>query len=122
MQKYIIGNSDGSILRPYTTISSVLNQYVEPEDNTDTHFMDRFIVYINGGNYDEDLVMCGSRHWTLIACGLIVLGTGNSQYFATSTTPRNITIRMGRNVAQSTSYYRETAILETLIKTQHGCP
>ena len=34
-QKYSKGNSDGTILRPYTTISSVLNQYIEPTDNTE---------------------------------------------------------------------------------------
>ena len=55
-QKYSKCNSDCSIVRPYTTISSVLNLDTEPIDNTDIHLMDRFIIYINGGNYDEDLV------------------------------------------------------------------
>ena len=68
-QKYSKGISDGSILRPYTTISSVLYLYTEPIDNTNVHLMVRFIIYINGGNYDGDFVICGSRHWT-VACSM----------------------------------------------------
>ena len=90
-QKYMLGSSDGSILRPYTTISSVLSLYTEPANNSDTHLKYTFVIYVNAGNYDEDLTICGSRHWTLITCGLVVLGDGNSKYFAT---PRNITIRL----------------------------
>ena len=52
--KYTLGNSDGSILRPYTTITSALSLIGSPIGNATTGTIDptlinRYIIHINGG-------------------------------------------------------------------------
>ena len=125
--KYSGSVNDGSILKPFTTIMAAINTIGgAPTSNSDVNLMNRFIIHINGGQYDEDLTIPGSRHITLLADGMVVLGDGNSggysQYYATSTTVRNVNIQLFQNTAQTHTYFRETTILATTVRTQHGAP
>ena len=121
--KYTAGSNDGSILKPYATISAALVNIVTPVDNTDPNLANRFIIHVMGGMYNESLTIPGCRHITFVADGLVFLGTTTLQYLGGMSAPGNIqdvTIQVYRNSAVTTTYYRATTIFTTTSYLQRG--
>ena len=61
--KYTGVYSDGSMLKPYVTITEALNSigadaargiYGEPTIDTDTHIKDQYCIFVQHGSYNED--------------------------------------------------------------------
>jgi len=86
---------DGSIQSPFKAIQDALDFIGIPVDNAGNR--EHWTIFIHPGFYDEDLVVPESRIIALIGLGFWVLGDGASQYFNSSTTPRNITINLNAN-------------------------
>ena len=121
--KYIGSVNDGSILKPYVTISAALANITTPIDNTDTNLSTRYIIHVMGGMYDESLTIPGARHITFISDGLVFLGTTTSQYLGGMSSAghiRDINIQIFRNTAVTATYYRATTVFTTTTYLQRG--
>jgi len=79
--KYTGAVNDGSILKPYTTISVALALISPWANSSDPHIADRYVIHVAGGAYDESLTIPNFSHVTLVADGLVYLGATTLQYF-----------------------------------------
>ena len=128
--KYTLSNSNGSELRPFTTIQTALNAigtdvgatrgtYGELTSDSDIHFRDQFTIWIEGGIYDEDITIPAFRHIKLIAKGMLCLGNGANQYWASSNS-RNITIQVFKNLSVTGGQYRSTVCITAIPRLYDG--
>jgi hypothetical protein len=78
--------SDGSVLRPYTTIQAAVNGLGAPVDAADEKKVRKLII--TGGSYDEDVTI-PQGNWQIIPHGFVHLGAGDLNNYA-STTPRKL--------------------------------
>ena len=67
--KYTGSVNDGSLLKPFTTISSALALISPWSNGSDPHIEDRYVIHVAGGNYDESLTIPNFNHVTLVADG-----------------------------------------------------
>ena len=97
--KYAGSVNDGSILKPFTTISSALALISPWASGSDSHIADRYVIHVAGGNYDESLTIPNFAHITLIADGLVYLGYTTLQYFEGMSNAghvRDVTLNVGK--------------------------
>ena len=122
--KYTGVYSDGSMIKPYVTITEALNSigsdatrgtYGEPTIDTDIHIKDQYCIFVQHGAYNEDIVIPAFRAINLIAIGCVVIGSGDLQYWE-STTVRNVTINVYKNMSVTVGQYRSTVAFTTMSK------
>ena len=80
---------DGSIGKPYKTISSLMTAIGPPVDRDDARR--KICVYINSGQYDEDVTIPKQRLITFYTIGVVIIGDGVGDDYD-STTPRDIIV------------------------------
>ena len=128
--KYTGSVNDGSILKPFTTISSALS-LISPWSNgfagtgsADAHISDRYIIHVAGGAYDESLTIPNFAHITLVADGLVYLGYTQDQYFEGMSVAghvRDITLNVGKpSTFTGTNMMRATCVFTTTSYMQRG--
>lgn len=79
---------NGSVALPFKTIQKAIDDMGSPTSSADALNIRHVMVY--GGVYNESLTIPKDGVWKLISMGLVVLGSGDLQYLA-STTARNVT-------------------------------
>jgi len=82
---------DGSILKPYKTLSDCMTAIGAPADTADAR--KKIVVHINAGQYDEDVYIPQQRMMTLDCIGTVVLGDGADDDLYNSTTPRDLIVQ-----------------------------
>ena len=63
---YTLGYNDGSISKPYTTVTGALTNISSPTSNSHPSITNRYIIHVSGGNYEESIIVPGSCHITFI--------------------------------------------------------
>lgn len=85
---------DADLTTPFITIQGALNAIGVPASLAEQRT--RYAIYVEAGEYDEDLSIPEARILNLIAMGPVVLGDGAGDFYQSSTTPRNITYNVNQ--------------------------